>query len=159
MKSNKQNRRKFLTAFSATTAGGLLMNTISPYAALAQPDSFLPEKETGSEYLFEPGLVYLNTGTLGPCRRETIEASKKVWEELESLPLKYYGKWGAESLAEKTRITAARFLGCDVTEMMITNSTTNGMNAIAQGLRVKARRPHSYHRPGTWRRYLMLEIF
>jgi selenocysteine lyase/cysteine desulfurase len=110
------------------------MNILSPLSASAEERSFLPD----SEYLFDPGLVYLNTGTLGPCRRETIEASKKFWEELESLPLKYYGKWGAESLAEKTRATAARFLGCDVSELLITNSTTNGMNSIAQGLRLKA---------------------
>lgn len=134
MKSNKHNRRKFLSALSAGAAGGLFMNTISPFPASAQPNSFLPN----SEYLFEPGLVYLNTGTLGPCRRDTIKESKKVWEELESLPLKYYGKWGAELLAEKTRTTAARFLGCDVSEMAITTSTTDGMNAIAQGLRLKA---------------------
>ncbi len=134
MNSNKQDRRKFLSALSATTAGGLLMNSLSPFSASAQDDSFLPN----SEYLFAPGLIYLNTGTLGPCRRDTIEESKKEWEELESLPVKYYGKWGAEPLAEKTRTIAARFVGCDVGEMAITTSTTDGMNAIAQGLRLKA---------------------
>jgi cysteine desulfurase/selenocysteine lyase len=72
----------------------------------------LADEETNNEYLFTEGLIYLNTGTLGPCRRETIEETKKVWEELESLPLKYYGKWGAESLAERTRTIAAKFLGC-----------------------------------------------
>jgi selenocysteine lyase/cysteine desulfurase len=138
MKPGKHDRRKFLSALSASTAGGLLMNTISPFSASAQTNSFVPKKETDSEYLFAPGLIYLNTGTLGPCRRDTIEASKKAWEELESLPVKFYGKFGAEALAEKTRTTAARFLGCDVSEMVITNSTTNGMNAIAQGLRLKA---------------------
>jgi cysteine desulfurase/selenocysteine lyase len=52
-------------------------------------------------FCLSQGLVYLNTGTLGPCRREVIDQTKKAWEELETLPLKYYGKWGAESLAEK----------------------------------------------------------
>jgi selenocysteine lyase/cysteine desulfurase len=98
----------------------------------------LPDPGPKTEYLFADGLTYLNTGTLGPCRRETIEESKKVWEQLESLPVQFYGKFGAEALAEKTRTTAARFLGCDLGEMMITTSTTNGMNAIAQGLRLKA---------------------
>jgi selenocysteine lyase/cysteine desulfurase len=45
---------------------------------------------------------------------------------------------GAKELAEKTRATAAKFLGCDLSEIMITNSTTNGMNAVAQGLRLNA---------------------
>ncbi len=121
------------------TAGSILINTISPFSsANAQASSLPPHQEPGNEYLFANGLTYLNTGTLGPCRRDTIEESKKAWEELESLPVKFYGKFGAEALAEKTRTIAARFLGCDMNEMLITTSTTNGMNAIAQGLRLKA---------------------
>ena len=134
MKPSTHNRRKFLSSLTAGAAGGLLINGLTPLSSAAQPDPFLP----ANEFLFEPGLVYLNTGTLGPCRRETIEETKKSWEELETLPLKYYGKWGAESLAEKTRTTAARFFNCDTSEIVITNSTTNGMNSIAQGLRLKA---------------------
>ena len=134
MKPPKHNRRKFLSSLSASTAGGLLINTLSPFASTAQTDPFFPT----NEFCFEPGLVYLNTGTLGPCRRQTIEETKKAWEELETLPLKYYGKWGAEPLAEKTRATAARFFNCDISEIVITSSTTNGMNSLAQGLRLKA---------------------
>jgi hypothetical protein len=63
MKPFKHNRRKFLSALSA-----------------ARSDPFLPV----NGFLFEPGLVYLNTGTPGPCRRETIEETKKAWEELET---------------------------------------------------------------------------
>ncbi|MDB5198524.1 MAG: hypothetical protein JWO92_487 [Chitinophagaceae bacterium] len=139
MKSGKYNRRKFLGAVSVSTAGGILINTIAPFStANAQTNSLLSDQDPKSEYLFADGLTYLNTGTLGPCRRDTIEVSKKAWEELESLPVKFYGKFGAESLAEKTRTIAARFLGCDIGEILITTSTTNGMNAIAQGLRLKA---------------------
>lgn len=128
MKTSNYGRRKFLGAASLG-AGGVLVNQFASADALPAP---------GGEFLLEPGLVYLNTGTLGPCRRDTVEATTKYWEELESIPLKFYGRWGAESLAEKTRMTAANFLGCNVNEMMITSSTTSGMNAIAQGLRLKA---------------------
>ena len=106
--------------------------------ANAQTKWLLPGSESKSEYLFTNGLTYLNTGTLGPCRRDTIEEATRIWEELESFPVKFYGNNGAESLAEKTRTIAAKFLGCDVSEMLITNSTTSGMNAVAQGLRLKA---------------------
>lgn len=126
-------------AITASAAGGGLINAIAPFsAAHAQTNSLLSGRESKSEYFFANGLTYLNTGTLGPCRRDTIEEATRVWEELESLPVKFYGKFGAESLAEKTRTIAARFLGCDISEMLITNSTTSGMNAVAQGLRLKA---------------------
>lgn len=137
MKSSKFNRRKFLGAVTASAAGGVFVN--SPFfAANAQPNSLLSGQEFKSDYLFAEGLTYLNTGTLGPCRRETLRESVKMWEELESFPVKFYGGSGAEALAEKTRFIAARFLGCDLSEILITNSTTSGMNAIAQGLRLKA---------------------
>jgi selenocysteine lyase/cysteine desulfurase len=139
MKSGKYNRRKFLSAVTASAAGGVFVNSTVPFsAAEAQTNSSLSASDNKSEYLFAEGLTYLNTGTIGPCRRETVRESMKMWEELESFPVKSYGGWGAESLAEKTRTVAARFLGCDLSEIVITTSTTNGMNAVAQGLRLKA---------------------
>lgn len=139
MKSSKYNRRKFLSTVTASAAGGIFVNSAFPFStAEDQTSSLLSGQDNKSEYLFAEGLTYLNTGTLGPCRRETVRESMKMWEELESFPVKFYGGWGAESLAEKTRTIAARFLGCDLSEMLITTSTTNGMNAVAQGLRLKA---------------------
>ena len=136
MTSKVFDRRKFLGTLSASTVGGLFINSLSPFSAV-QAQSSLTISQEANEYLFTSGLTYLNTGTLGPCRRETIEESKRAWEELESLPIKFYGKWGAESLAESTRTIAAKFLGCDVSEIVNTMSTTDGMNAIAQGLHLK----------------------
>jgi len=136
-KSDKYNRKTFFASLGRAAAAGLFINTIPLASAAAQIKSFDPG-ETEGDYLFTDGLIYMNTGTLGPCRRETINESLKMWEELESLPVKFYGKFGAESLAEKTRGIAAGLLGCDISEILITNSTTSGMNAIAQGLRLKA---------------------
>ncbi|HWE49648.1 MAG TPA: aminotransferase class V-fold PLP-dependent enzyme [Bryobacteraceae bacterium] len=96
-----------------------------------------PAAETRGEYLFAEGLTYLNTGTLGPCRRATVDETLKRWEHLELNPVSFYGKLGSEPLAERTRAVAAKFLGCDTGEIVITNSTTSGMNAVAQGFRLK----------------------
>jgi selenocysteine lyase/cysteine desulfurase len=133
MTSSKHDRRTFLSTAAVGTAGGLLAKTVFPFSVANGAT-----KSATSEYLFTDGITYLNTGTLGPCRRETIEASMKSWEDLESQPVQFYGLLGAKELAEKTRATAAKFLGCDLSEIMITTSTTNGMNAVAQGLRLKA---------------------
>jgi len=131
---SKQSRRTFLVTAASGAAVGLLAKTVYPSAL---PDeSFDRLRPEANEYLFANGVTYLNTGTLGPCRRETIEESLKKWEFLESLPTKFYGLMDAKPLAEKTRATAAKFLGCDISEIAITTSTTNGMNAIAQGLRL-----------------------
>ena len=91
---------------AAAVSGGLWINLPASAAA------------TRGEYLFEEGLTYLNTGTLGPCRRATLNETLKRWEDLESNPVKFYGIDGAEALAEKTRSIAAKFLGCDLGETL-----------------------------------------
>ena len=138
MRSDKPNRRKFISAITSGAAGSLLATSVLPFSSRAAvAASLFDVDEPGSEYLFSEGITYLNTGTIGPCRRETIEGTGRAWEDLESLPVKFYGKFGAEELAEKTRTIAARFLGCGLDELVLTTSTTNGMNAIAQGLRLR----------------------
>ncbi len=138
MRSDKYTRKKFLSSVGSVAVAGTILNTVFPFSSARGQINSTFSGPPGDEYLFEEGLTYMNTGTLGPCRRETIEESMTRWKELESFPLKFYGGHGAESLAEKTRGIAAGFFGCDISEMMITNSTTNGMNAVAQGLRLKA---------------------
>ena len=132
MKRGLHKRRTFIRSVGAGLAGGLFAKPIFP--SLVPNDRISPS----SEYLFTDGISYMNCGTIGPCRRETIDDSLKAWQELESQPVKFYGIQGAEALAEKTRTIAARFLGCDLSEVVITTSTTSGMNAVAQGLRLTA---------------------
>jgi selenocysteine lyase/cysteine desulfurase len=138
MKSDKYSRKKFLSTIGSVAAGSVLLNTMLPGSTAHAQTNSVSSGQPESDYLFSEGVSYLNTGTLGPCRRDTLKESLDTWQELESLPVKFYGKFGAESWAEKTRGVAAGFLGCDVSEMLITNSTTSGMNAVAQGLRLKA---------------------
>lgn len=137
MTSSGQSRRSFLGTATVGAVGGLLAKSVIANSYPAQ-DVTRPVPSPSGEYLFADGLTYLNTGTLGPCRRETIDASLSAWQDLESQPVKFYGIQGAEALAEKTRSVAARFLGCDLDEIVITSSTTSGMNAVAQGLRLVA---------------------
>ena len=91
-----------------------------------------------SEFLLADGLTYLNTGTIGPTRRATMDAAQRAWATLEENPVAHYGQLAGQSMREETRTVAAKFLGCDLDELAVTGSTTAGMNAIAQGLRLGA---------------------
>ena len=138
MNAGNVSRKQFLQIASAGMAGAVFLDALAfPSSLNAQMLRGHPAKPGKNGYFFPNGLIYLNTGTLGPCRQNTIEASVQSWQSLESLPVQFYGKFGAEALAEKTRMVAAAFLGCQLDEMLITTSTTNGMNAIAQGLRLR----------------------
>ncbi|MFN8570886.1 MAG: aminotransferase class V-fold PLP-dependent enzyme [Gemmatimonadaceae bacterium] len=85
------------------------------------------------DFLFEPGLVYLQTGSLGPTPRPVMEHVQGIWRELQLNPVAYgYGKH--EHAMEDVRANAATFLGCSTEEVVLTRSTTEGMNWVAQGL-------------------------
>jgi selenocysteine lyase/cysteine desulfurase len=122
------DRRQFLQ----TVAGGVVTGLL----ASGQPVGAQTAAE--SEFLLSEGLAYLNTGTIGPCRRATIEATQGAWKALEANPIAHYGRDVGQPLIEDTRTVAAGFLGCDLDELALTTSTTAGMNAIAQGLRLAA---------------------
>ena len=115
------------TVVGGAVAGFLPGDLPSPALAVAR-----------SEFLLGAGLAYLNTGTIGPCRRATLETTQRAWETLESNPVAHYGRYAGEALIDETRTAASRFLGCDLDELALTTSTTGGMNAIAQGLRLTA---------------------
>jgi selenocysteine lyase/cysteine desulfurase len=120
------DRRQILQTVAVGVAAGLLPSGPRIRAQTAAE----------SEFLLRPGLAYLNTGTIGPCRRATVEATQAAWESLEANPVAHYGRDAGRALIEDTRTVAAEFLGCDLDEIAVTTSTTDGMNAIAQGLRL-----------------------
>jgi selenocysteine lyase/cysteine desulfurase len=118
-------------ADGATLGGGsvgvLLLKDLSSRASAA----------TAAEYLFSPGLIYFGTATIGPCPRQVIEETVRAWYELETNPTGMgYGHGATLVAAERVRERAANLLGCSSDEIVITRSTTDGMNAIAQGLRL-----------------------
>src|SRR5688572_27945718 len=126
MHSSSADRRQFLHAVAGGAAVGLLP-TFAPLTAPAE-----------REFLLADGLTYLNTGTIGPTRPSTIEATQPARATLEANPIAHYGQLAGQAMREDTRTVAAKFLGCDLDELALTGSTTAGMNAIAQGLRLGA---------------------
>jgi selenocysteine lyase/cysteine desulfurase len=90
---------------------------------------------TTSPYGFAPGLIYLNTASLGPAPRSVFEATVAAWREIETNPVRQSYRTGDVAIAaEGARQRAAAFLGCAGDELLITRSTTEAMNSIAQGI-------------------------
>lgn len=89
--------------------------------------------DTG-EYMLEPGLIYLNTGSLGPTPRAILDAVLNAWKDLEQNPVaKAYGGT-THTLADKTRDLVSGLIGCAADEVLLTRSTTNAMNIAALGI-------------------------
>ena len=87
-----------------------------------------------AEYMFEPGLIYLNTGSLGPTPRSILDAVLKAWNQVETNPVAMSYGAGVHAVADKTREAVAALIGCSADEMLLTRSTTNAMNIAALGI-------------------------
>lgn len=86
--------------------------------------------------LLPKDLAYFNCGTLGPTPRRVIEECFEVWRKLEQDPANE-GFGSILAMAERTREKAAAMLDCDKDELAVTRNTTEGMNAVAQGLHLQ----------------------
>lgn len=128
------SRRDFLAA--AAVAGAYLG---IGQKILGQSTTTGRALDGSSEYGFAPGLIYLNTGSAGPTPRLVLEKTVQAWTELEKNPVhNEYSVDGVLGWVEKARGGAARFLGCSIDELLITRSTSEAMNTVAQSTRLKA---------------------
>lgn len=100
-------------------------------AYLAQGSSISAEV---SEWMLEPGLTYLNTGSLGPTPRSVLNEVLKAWTDLELNPVNKAYNGTTYILAEKTREAVADLIRCTADEVLLTRSTTNAMNIAALGI-------------------------
>ncbi len=86
-----------------------------------------------SDLLLPPGLIHLQTGGVGAMPRPVFDATVAAMVAVESDPVgETYGP-GIGRL-DKVRGKAASLLGCELDDIILTNSATAGMFLLAQGL-------------------------
>lgn len=133
------SRRAFLSSLGALSAAGLVPSG----AWAASGDSSIADgaarglASAPGDFYFARGLVYLQTGSLGPTPRPVMDRTVEAWKELELNPT-LYGYGTLENAMDDVRGKAARFIGCRTEELVLTNCTTEGMNWVAQGLTLVA---------------------
>ncbi len=132
-------RRQFVGALGASaglmaleTMGARMELPTTDFSALIGPGG--PDwQKVRKGFLLPNDLVYLNNGSLGPNPAYVIERMFEAWRILEENPVEQ-GFGPLLEKAEAVRSKAAAFLGCTKEEMAITQNTTEGMNAVAQGI-------------------------
>ena len=124
------SRRQILAGL---TTGTLLAS--NPATAWSKDLALETHSLKGSEYLFEPGLNYLNTAALGPTPRSILDKVLKAWYELELDPVMMaYGDGAVHVATDKARNHVAELIGCSADELLMTRSATEAMNTVALGL-------------------------
>ena len=128
-------RRRFLTSIGVASLTG-----VTGAAALGSQEPAPVRRRArraSAEYLLTPGLTYLNTASLGPTPRAVLDRTMAAWRALEANPVHMaYGDGPTHVHADRTRELAARLLGCTADELLLTRSTTDAMNSVAQGIRL-----------------------
>ena len=133
-------RRSFLSTLGALSAVGLLPSRSSASNARSVIGSDLRLRRglaAPDDFTFSPGLVYLQTGSLGPTPRPVRQRVIDWWTEMELNPAAY-GYGPHEIAMEGVRAKAAALLNCKTEELVLTNCTTEGMNWVASGLSLSA---------------------
>lgn len=140
--NNNVTRREFLV-LGAAVAALAGVGTLHPlYAAETTAPAKLPALGQGFDadrrairrsLGLRDGLAYLNCGSLGPIPQYTRDKVLEASRQLEEDPTNQ-GYGALLEVTEQARRMAATFLGSTLDEMAVTQCTTEGMNAIAQGL-------------------------
>ncbi|HVT40434.1 MAG TPA: aminotransferase class V-fold PLP-dependent enzyme [Gemmatimonadaceae bacterium] len=142
MTNDTRTRRAFLSSLGALSAVGLVPRSAWAASPDHSPVAGLPGGARGlaaapDDFAFSPGLIYLQTGSLGPTPRPVMERTIAAWKQLELNPA-FYGYGEQERAMDEVRTNAARFIGCKTDELVLTNCTTEGMNWVAEGLALTA---------------------
>ena len=128
-------RRNFLNQLGAGVAASAVAGP-----AVALPSSGrAPEEESywrhvANEFVIEPGIAYLNTGTRGPSPRSVIRAQVDAIYGGDRDRLSYASFVDNSDFRRGLRERLARFVGVKPTEIAITNNTTEGMVFGTSGL-------------------------
>lgn len=136
-------RRTFLHRMGAAAATPWLARATRDLADLRRdlasaPDDDAVWKEVRSRFLLRPGLVHMNAATIGATPRPVVSAFTDFLWEVESDPQASVFGAAGEQRMEDVRARAAAFLGADSDEVALMRNTTEGMNLVAQGLRLEA---------------------
>lgn len=129
------SRRKFIQRASLLAGAGMVQQVVSAQGWNPSNDS-LPE-QVRRQLLVPAGKIYLNTGSLGPSPRAVLDTVVDAMWTLERDPVsENWGRLGQQMEAVRQKI--ARFIHCDVKDVLLTRNTTEGLSLVCQVLPLKA---------------------
>ncbi|MCJ8328555.1 MAG: aminotransferase class V-fold PLP-dependent enzyme [Lentisphaeria bacterium] len=129
-------RKEFMTLLGLGLASSQLNTVSADDSIAAETDKQASWTDLRKQFLLPTKLSYLNNGSLGPCPRIVLAKTIAALRGLEQNPVHEF--WGKQfKQTEIIRKKLANFVHCQSGEISITRNTTEGMNAIAQGIQFK----------------------
>ncbi len=134
------SRRKFIRRSSFGLLGAPLLPGLfqgnQEFRKLLDDPGQDPFEILRDELLLEPGLIYMNTATLGPTPKSIVDGVLDLTGKLEKNPaVMNWGELGKEM--ENTRDIIAQSVGCQKDEVLLTRNTTEGLSLVISQIDLK----------------------
>jgi isopenicillin-N epimerase len=81
----------------------------------------------------DPGITFLNHGSLGSCPRVVLEFQQGLRDRLERQPVQFLMR-ELEGLLDEARAALAQFVGAQADNLVFTANATSGVNTILRSL-------------------------
>lgn len=121
-------RRQLITGLAAATGAVPVLGFATSTRGTTEPKN---------DFMFEPGLIYLNTAALGPTPKSILDRTVEAWRQLETDPVvTSYGEGSAQLATDRAREQIGALINCTANELLVTRSATMAMNSIALGTRL-----------------------
>ena len=130
---------------SAMTLAGLDRLNASVYREVTDLEHLYPQERSPDGVYWEAlqkfflchqdGLIMMNNGTVGPMPEPVFNTLTESFRIQATRPCDVYNYFPTRR--EEVKRNVARFVGADLGEIAITRNTTEGMNFVANGLRLE----------------------
>jgi len=90
-----------------------------------------------SDFLLDPGVIFLNHGSFGSCPRPVFEAYQHWQRKLERQPVEFLGRH-SKTLMEEARSALAEYLNCNADEVVYFPNPTTAINMVVRGLELES---------------------
>lgn len=89
--------------------------------------------ELRNQWLLDPRIVFLNHGSFGACPVAVLETQRKIREEFEREPVRFFVRELEEKI-DRAREVTARFVGADPAGLVFVPNATTGINGVVRSL-------------------------
>ncbi|MGB8718036.1 MAG: aminotransferase class V-fold PLP-dependent enzyme, partial [Desulfobacterales bacterium] len=139
-------RRGFIKLAGCAAFGGAAAIALPDIAAAGKNDRVKPAlapeahfwEKVRQEFILDPNVVYLNIGTTGAMPRRVLENYVEYNRLAASRPRTFESELGATFGLPDQRAQLAAQFGCNADEICLSRNTTDGMDAILNGLEFNA---------------------
>ena len=134
----RPSRRAFVQQLFGGAAAGAMLSAlgeaVEPLKAGRRADDEAYWRWIASQFLTNPGIAYMNSGTRGPSPRQVIQAQYDAIRSYDTDRLSYATYVDSTETRAQLRARLAAFVGCGADEIALTNNTTEGMAFGTLGL-------------------------